>query len=121
MFGVVAALDAMHIEVASFEIHVLPAQRDEFRRAQPVAKHQQDNRCITHGMTAGFARSLHHGIDFIRSEIVAYSWRAFLFPGRGMLAWWGQLCRKRTLAAWLCHRQLPCNDGDALALLYRKA
>ena len=53
--GVVAALSAMHIEVAGFEIHVLPAQRDEFRRAEPVAKHEQDDRRIPHGMPAGLA------------------------------------------------------------------
>jgi hypothetical protein len=30
VFGVVAALGPMDIEISGFEIHVLPAQRDKF-------------------------------------------------------------------------------------------
>ena len=88
VFGVVAALGPMDIEVPRFEIHVLPAQRDEFGRAQPVAKHQQDDRRIAHGMPARLACRLHHGVDFIRAEIVAPGWSTFLLPWRGMPAWW---------------------------------
>jgi hypothetical protein len=82
VFGVVAALGPMDIEISGFEIHVLPAQRDKFGCTQPVAKHQQDDRRIAHGMPARFARGLHHGLDFIRSEIVAHGWPAFLLPWR---------------------------------------
>jgi hypothetical protein len=48
MFGVVSPLRPMDIEIARVEIHVVPSQGNEFRRAQPVAKHQQDDRRIAH-------------------------------------------------------------------------
>src|SRR2546425_12529708 len=56
MFGVVTALDPMHIEVAGFEIHLLPPERHEFGRAQAVAKHQENNGGISYPMAAGFPR-----------------------------------------------------------------
>ena len=62
MFGAVPTLDPMDIEVPGCEIHLVPAQRDEFGRAEPVAKHQQDDRRIAHGMPAGFACRLDHGL-----------------------------------------------------------
>ncbi len=88
MLGSVSALDPMDIEVSGCEIHLLPSQRNELGRAQPVAKHQQDDRRIAYGMPSGFARGLHHGVDFIRSEIVAHGWPSFLFPWRCVQALW---------------------------------
>jgi hypothetical protein len=78
MFGAVPTLDPMDIEVPGFEIHPVPPQRDEFGRAEPVAKHQQDDRRIAHGMPAGFACRLDHGLHVLRSEIVAYGGAPFL-------------------------------------------
>jgi hypothetical protein len=71
----------MDIQVPRFEIHLVPAQRHEFGRAQPVAKHHQDDRRIAHGMPAGFACGLHHRLDFIRPQIVAHGGTTFLFQG----------------------------------------
>src|SRR5688572_25123048 len=72
MCGAVPTLDPMDIEVPGCESHLVPAQRDEFGRAEPMAKHQQDDRGIARGMPAGFACRLDHGLHFLRSEIVAY-------------------------------------------------
>jgi hypothetical protein len=81
MFGVMAALHPVHIEIPRFEIDLLPPQRHEFRRAQSMAKHQQNNGGIAHPMAAGFARGLHHRFDLVWSKILAYSGVVFLFPG----------------------------------------
>jgi len=51
----------MDIEVSGLEIHLLPSQRNDLGRAQPVAKHRQDDRRIAYGMPARCARGLHRG------------------------------------------------------------
>src|SRR5262245_5829715 len=104
MFGVVTSLDPMHIEVASFEIHLLPPQRHEFGRTQAVAKHQENNGGITYPIAAGFTRGLHHRLHLVRSKILAPGGVTFLFPGRARMSLRLRLCRKRTLAGWRRHQ-----------------
>ena len=110
MFGVVASLYPVHIEVARFEIDLLPPQRYELRRAQSMAKHHENNGRISYPMSPGFARRLHHRVHLIRSQIVSYGIIAALFPGgsRTRRAW--RLCRKRTLTGRRLHQRTSCNS-----------
>src|SRR5262245_44446114 len=105
MFGVVPALDPMHIEVAGFEIHLLPPQRHEFSCAQAVAKHEENNGSISYLMAAGFSCGLYHRLHLVRAKILAHGGVKFLFPGRARTSLRLRLCRKRTLAGW-CRHQL---------------
>jgi hypothetical protein len=50
MFCVVAVLEPVHIQTARFEIDLLPPQRHEFRGAEAMAKHQQNDSGIAHSM-----------------------------------------------------------------------
>jgi hypothetical protein len=67
MFGVVSALDPVHVQIARFQIDLLPAQGHEFRRVQSMAKHHHNNGRIAHSMASGFASGLHHGLHFVRA------------------------------------------------------
>src|SRR5262245_13476389 len=116
MFGVVPALDPMHIEVAGFEIHLLPPQRHEFGRAEAVAKHEENNGGIAYPMAARFTRGLHHRLHLVRAKIISPGGVTFLFPGRTRTRRRLQLCRKRTLAGWRRH-QLTCKLAHYSALI----
>src|SRR5207244_11645705 len=98
MFGVVTALDPMHIEVAGFEIHLMPPQRHELGRAQTVAKHQENNGGISYPMAAGFPRGLYHRLHLVRSQILAHGGVKFLFPWTAKTGLRLRLFPNRTLA-----------------------
>jgi hypothetical protein len=100
MFGVVAVLDPMHIQIAGLEIDLLPSQRHEFRGAEAMAKHQQNDGGIAHPMPPGLPSGLHHSVDFVWAQILAHRGIAWLFPGRPLGCAGGRLCRKRTLEVW---------------------
>src|SRR2546428_12512373 len=97
MFRVVSVLHSMHIQIPRFEVDLVPPERYEFRRAQPMAKQHHNNGCITHPLASGCAGRLHHGLDLIRPQIVSHGWVVSLFPRRWMEPWRLRLCRKRTL------------------------
>jgi hypothetical protein len=98
MFGVVSSLHPMHVEIAGFEINLLPPQGHEFGSAQSMAKHHQNNRCIAHPMAPEFTRCLHHGVHLVWSKILAHGGVMLQFPGGAWTRLEFRLCRKRTLA-----------------------
>src|SRR6266849_3754004 len=97
MFRVVSVLHPVHIEIPRFEIDLVPPQRHEFRRTEPMAKHHHNDGRIAHSMASGCAGRLHHGVDLIRPQIVSHRWVVSLFPRRWMEVRRLRLCRKRTL------------------------
>jgi hypothetical protein len=94
----------MHIEVAGFEIHLLPPQRHEFGCAQAVAKHEENNGSISYLMAAGFPRGLYYRLHLVRAKILAHGGVTLLFLGRVRTSLRWRLCRKRTLAGWRGHQ-----------------
>src|SRR5438132_3522810 len=103
MFGVVSSLHAVHIEVAAFEIDLVPPQGHEFGCTQSMAKHQQNDSGIAHPMASGCTRGLHHRLHLVRSQIIAPLGIMWLFPGGARPCLAVRLCRKRTLAGWRNH------------------
>jgi hypothetical protein len=67
VFRIVSALDPMHIEVASFEIDLLPTQSHQLSRAQPMAIHHQNDGGVSDPVATGFSGGLDHRVDLIRS------------------------------------------------------
>src|SRR5207247_5545285 len=100
MLGAMTMFDSVDIEIAGFEIDLLPTQRHQFRRAQAMAIHHHNDGRISHPMAAGFACRLYHCLHLVRAKIVSPRWVLFLFPGRPRWACEMGLCRKRTLARW---------------------
>jgi hypothetical protein len=72
MLGVMALLHAVHIEIPRFEIDLLPPQCHEFRGAEAMAIHQQNDGRISHPMAAGFTYRLHYGVHLVRAKIVSH-------------------------------------------------
>ena len=73
VFGVVPALRPVDVQVPRFEIHLVPPQRHEFGRAQPVAKHQQNDRRIAHGMlTLSISTGLMTRMNLVTDTVVAF-------------------------------------------------
>jgi hypothetical protein len=50
-----------------------------------MAKHQQNDGGIAHPMPPGLPGGLHHGVDFVWSQILAHRGVAWLFPGRPLV------------------------------------
>ena len=50
MCRVVAVLHPVHVQIARFQIDLVPAQGHEFRRAQSMAKEHHNNGRIAHPM-----------------------------------------------------------------------
>ena len=97
MFRVVSVLDAMHVQIPRFEVDLLPSERHEFCRAEPMAKQHDNDGRIPHPMASGFPGRLHHGLDLLRPQIVAHGGVVSLFPWRWMEGSRLRLCRKGTL------------------------
>jgi hypothetical protein len=100
MFSIVSSLDPVHIEVAGFEIDLLPPEGHELGRAQPMAIHHQNNGSVSDPVATGFPSSLNHRVDLLWPKIVPHRGVLFLFPRGSRPRRAFRLCRKRTLAQW---------------------
>src|SRR5713101_989608 len=98
MFGVVSSLHAVHIEVAAFEINLVPPQGHEFGCTQSMAKHQQTDGGIANPKASGCARGLHRRLRLVRSQIIAPYEIMVSCPGGHRPYRPISLCRRRTLA-----------------------
>jgi len=73
----------MHVQVSRLEIHLIPTQRDELRRAKAMPEGEQNHGAIPMAMSSNASRCLHYGFDFVGSqELAAANTRVGLTPGR---------------------------------------
>jgi hypothetical protein len=59
------------MQQACFEVHLVPAQRDELRDAQSVPIGDENERAIARTVAAEFAGGLQEFVDLVRGQILA--------------------------------------------------
>jgi hypothetical protein len=71
MRGRHALLQALHVEEAGFQVHLVPAQADRFTDSQAVPKHQQEECTVADAMPAPLACRAEEALDLIGGEILS--------------------------------------------------
>jgi hypothetical protein len=66
------SFDTVDIDVAFLEVYTRPLEGYQFSCTKSVAKHQQDNGCITVTMPPYFSGGFDHCFDFIRSKVFPF-------------------------------------------------
>jgi hypothetical protein len=76
-------LQPRDVQQACFQIHLVPAQRDELRDAQPMPVGDEDQRAIARTVAAELARGLQELLDLIGGQVLALAPRGVGLARRG--------------------------------------
>lgn len=80
-----SVLHARDVQEPGFQIHLVPAQRDELRDPEAVAVGDEKEGAIARAVAAELAGPLQNLLDFVGGEILASAPRRVGEPGRGIL------------------------------------